>query len=323
MLSFKQSLTVGRAIKARGGIRRLCVGRSYQGGPVPAIALRDDVMTSLVIGATGIVGGYIVDRLLQAGERPIALSRSTRSSATDVEWLKGDLAEPANLKLPPVTTLYCTAHAGLLANALPRFYSPLLTRVVAFTSTSIVTKIDSDIVAERESVRLWAEAEQKLISTCDSLGVAWTVLRPTLIYDEGRDANITRLSRLIQKLGFMPLAGSGSGLRQPVHAEDLAIGALAAAASPAAANKIYAIPGKDTITYREMVGRIFDGLHKPRRIIPVPPALWRAAFSLAKPFVPNANVAMGNRMAKDMIFDSAPAMVDFGWNPREFRPMFD
>jgi hypothetical protein len=28
-------------------------------------------------------------------------------------------------------------------------------------------------------------------------------------------------------------------------------------------------------------------------------------------------------MAKDMIFDSAPAMEDFGWNPREFRPKFD
>jgi len=57
-------------------------------------------------------------------------------------------------------------------------------------------------------------------------------------------------------------------LRQPVHAEDLAIGALAAAASPAAANKIYAIQAKDTITYREMVGTNFDGLHKPRRIHP-------------------------------------------------------
>jgi nucleoside-diphosphate-sugar epimerase len=149
------------------------------------------------------------------------------------------------------------------------------------------------------------------------------VLRPTLIYDEGRDANITRLSRLIQRLGFVPLAGSGSGLRQPVHAEDLAIGALAAAASQAAANKIYAITGKDTITYREMVGRIFDGLHKPRRIIPVPPAQWRAAFSVVKPFVPDANVAMGNRMAKDMIFDCSAVIEDFGWNPSEFRPIFD
>ena len=280
-------------------------------------------MTSLVLGATGIVGGHIVDQLIRAGERPFALSRSERSGARDVEWLKGDLAEPAILKLLPITTLYCTAPAGLLANALPHFYSPLLTRVVAFTSTSIVTKINSDIPAERESVRLWAEAEQQLIATCQELGVAWTVLRPTIIYDEGRDANITRLSRLIEKFGFMPLAGTGSGLRQPVHAEDLAIGAIAAAASPAAANKIYAIPGKDTISYREMVGRIFDGLHKPRRVVAVPPALWRTAFVLARPFIANANVAMGNRMSKDMIFDPAPAMQDFGWNPREFRPRFN
>ena len=164
-------------------------------------------MTSLVLGATGIVGGHIVDQLIRAGERPFALSRSERSGARDVEWLKGDLAEPAILKLLPITTLYCTAPAGLLANALPRFSSPLLTRVVAFTSTSIVTKIDSDIPAERESVRLWAEAEKRLIATCQELGVAWTVLRPTIIYDEGRDANITRLSRLIEKFGCHAAGG--------------------------------------------------------------------------------------------------------------------
>ena len=279
-------------------------------------------MRSVVIGATGIVGNYIVDRLVRAGERPIALSRSERKSTDDVEWFVGDLAAPERLKLPPFKTLYCTAHVGMLARALPFLSSASLTRVVAFTSTSIVTKMDSEILAERESVRLWAEAEQQLIAACERLGVGWTVLRPTIIYDEGRDANITRLSRLIEKLGFMPLAGSGSGLRQPVHAEDLAIGALAAAASSTAVNKIYAIPGRDTITYHEMVGRIFDGLHRPRRVVAVPPALWRAAFALAGPFISNANIAMGNRMTKDMIFDPTPAMQDFGWNPREFRPKF-
>ena len=279
-------------------------------------------MRSVVIGATGIVGSYIVDRLVRAGERPIALSRSERKSTDDVEWFEGDLAAPERLTLPPLKTLYCTAHVGLLATALPFLSGASLTRVVAFTSTSIVTKMDSEILAERESVWLWAEAEQQLIAACERLGVGWTVLRPTIIYDEGRDANITRLSRLIERLGFMPLAGSGSGLRQPVHAEDLAIGALAAAASSTAVNKIYAIPGRDTITYREMVGRIFDGLHRPRRVVAVPPALWRAAFALAGPFISNANVAMGSRMAKDMIFDPTPAMQDFGWNPREFRPKF-
>jgi nucleoside-diphosphate-sugar epimerase len=203
-----------------------------------------------------------------------------------------------------------------------RLSGPSLRRVVAFTSTSIVTKADSEIIAERESVRRWAAAEQQLIMACERLGIPWTVLRPTIIYEEGRDANITRLSRLIERFGFMPLAGSGLGLRQPVHAQDLAIGAVAAAASAAAANKIYAIPGRDTITYREMVGRIFDGMERRRHIVAVPPALWRVAFALAKPFVANANVAMGSRMAKDLIFDATPAMRDFGWNPREFRPKF-
>ena len=279
-------------------------------------------MRSAVVGATGIVGGYILKNLVRSGERPIALSRSKHDSTADVEWFEGDLSAPEMPELPSFSTLYCTAHAGLMAAALTHLACPSLRRVVAFTSTSIITKAESEIDAERESVRRWAAAEQQLIIACERLGIQWTVLRPTIIYDEGRDANITRLSRLIERFGFMPLAGSGTGLRQPVHAEDLAAGAVAAAASSAAANKIYAIPGRDTITYREMVGRIFDGMDRRRRIVAIPPTLWRAAFALARPFISNANVAMGNRMAKDMIFDAAPAMRDFGWNPREFRPRF-
>ena len=171
-------------------------------------------------------------------------------------------------------------------------------------------------------MRRLAEGEQQTIDICERMGVGLTVLRPTMIYDEGRDGNITRLAALIERLGFLPLAGNGDGLRQPVHADDLAIGAIRAASSESARNKIYALPGSDTITYREMTGRVFDGLGKPRRIISLPPMLWRAAFALASPFLPRANVAMGNRMAKDMVFDASPAIKDFGWNPRGFRPQF-
>ena len=63
-------------------------------------------------------------------------------------------------------------------------------------------------------------------------------------------------------------------------------------------------------------------MQRRRRIVAVPPPLWRAAFAMAGPFISNANVAMGNRMAKDMIFDPTPAMQDFGWSPRGFRPKF-
>ena len=278
-------------------------------------------MRSLVLGASGIVGGHIVAQLVSAGEAPIAISRTPRSAA-DVEWLQADLQAPQGLALPPISQVYCTAHASLLAAAMPYLQQPTLKRVVLFTSTSIVTKTNSEFMAERDHVRTLADAEQKFIEVCRQLGVEWTVLRPTMIYDEGRDANVSRLARLLLKIHVMPLAGMGSGLRQPVHAQDLAIGALAAARSPAAANTIYALPGTDTISYREMIGRIFDGLHKPRFVIPVPAWMWRAAFALAGRYLPNANVAMGSRMAKDMTFDATPAIRDFGWSPRGFRPDF-
>jgi uncharacterized protein YbjT (DUF2867 family) len=279
---------------------------------------------SFVIGATGIVGGYIMKHLVGRGERPMALSRAIHESTPRVEWFQGNLNTIDSQDLPAFSTIYCTGHANalLLAQALPRLAIPSLKRTVVFTSTSIMTKLNSEIATEREFLKKLADAETQIITTCERLGIGWTVLRPTIIYAEDRDDTITRLANLIRRFGVLPLAGNGSGLRQPVHAEDLAIGAIAAASSAAAINKTYVLPGDDTMSYREMVGRIFDALHKPRRIISTPPLLWRAAFTAAKPFFPDANAAMGTRMAQDMAFDASPAQRDFGWNPREFRPRF-
>jgi nucleoside-diphosphate-sugar epimerase len=277
---------------------------------------------SLVIGGTGLVGGYIVEHLLRVNQRPFVLSRSHRGTP-GVDWFHGDLEKPDSLKFPPFTTLFCTADAILLANALPRLFNPSLKRVVVFSSTSVITKQDTEVEAEREMIGRLADAERRIAAACEAHNVGWTILRPTLIYAEGRDTNITPLSRLIRRFGFMPLVGGAPGLRQPVHAEDLAIGALAAASSRAAINKFYSLPGGETLAYREMIGRIFDGLRMPRRMIAVPPSLWRAGFLVARRLFPGANVAMGIRMMKDMTFDSAPATRDFGWNPRAFNPKFD
>jgi nucleoside-diphosphate-sugar epimerase len=276
---------------------------------------------SLVIGGSGLVGGYIVEHLVRRGGRLFAVSRSARDRA-GVEWLRADLREPETLKFPPFTTLYCSADAILLADALPHFINPAIKRLVAFSSTSVLTKQDTDVAAERDTIRRLTEAERKIAAACEAHQVGWTILRPTLIYAEGRDTNITPLSRLIQRFGFMPLVGGAPGLRQPVHAEDLAIGAIAAAACPAAANKFYSLPGGETLTYREMIGRVFDGMKLPRRTVSVPVPVWRLMFAVARPLFPTANVAMGLRMVKDMTFDATPAATDFGWNPRAFRPVF-
>src|SRR5258708_7943752 len=205
---------------------------------------------SLVIGGTGLVGGYIVQHLVRNGEQPLVLSRSQQAKP-GIDWLRGNLEKPETLRFPAFATMYCTADAVLLANALPQLLNPSLRRIVALSSTSVLTKQDSEVAAERDKIRKLAEAERMIAAVCEKHNIGWTILRPTLIYAEGRDINITPLSRLIRRFGFMPLVGGGPGLRQPVHAEDLAIGAVAAASSPAATNKFYSLPAAQTPTSPE------------------------------------------------------------------------
>lgn len=276
----------------------------------------------LVIGATGMVGGAILRRLAADGAQPVGLSRQPQAAQDGVTWLAADLADLGRAALPPLGVVYATAPVGLVADAVPALAQAGMTRLVVFTSTSIATKWNSPDPDERAAIRRWGADEARAIEACRAGGVAWTVLRPTLIYLEGRDGNVSRIAGLIRRFRFFPLMGGGEGLRQPVHADDLASAAIAAAERPSCAGKIYDLPGGETLSYREMVGRIFDGLGLPRLIVPVPDWAWRLALPLAVRVLPGLSATMATRMAKDMTFDVAPAATEIGWQPRRFYPQF-
>jgi nucleoside-diphosphate-sugar epimerase len=275
----------------------------------------------LVLGATSLIGDFLLARLNAAGVEPMALSR--RPPSDDVCWVDADLADPDLAdELPPVATVFSLSPIWLLPQALPALKASGMTRLVAFSSTSRFTKQNSSDAAERGVAKALADAEAKVEAFCAEHGVAWTVLRPTLIYVEGRDGNVSRLASLIQRFKILPLSGRGEGLRQPVHAEDLAAGALAAAAAPTAHDRAYDLTGGETLTYRAMAQRVFEGLGRRPAILSLPPWLFRLLLTLAKPFYPGATATMGDRMAQDLTFDDAPARRDFAWAPRDFRPRF-
>jgi uncharacterized protein YbjT (DUF2867 family) len=260
--------------------------------------------------------------LVESGVRPLALSR--RPPEIDgVDGLQADLHEAGlAARLPKLSTVYSLAPIWLLPDALPAMIGAGANRVVAFSSTSRFTKIESPIQAEREVAGRLAESEARTIALCAGAGTSWTILRPTLIYAEGLDGNISRLARLIRRLGFLPLAGLGEGLRQPVHADDLAAAAIAANAAPDAQDRAYDLPGGETLTYRAMTERVFEGMDRTPRIMAIPAPIWSLAFNLASPFLPGATTAMGARMSEDLIFDVEPARRDLRWEPRTFHPNF-
>ena len=275
----------------------------------------------LVLGATSLIGGYLLDRLRAAGVDPVAVSR--RPPSGEACWLDADLSDP-HLEdgLPPVATVFSLSPIWLLPTALPALKAKGMTRLVAFSSTSRFTKQASDIPEERAVAASLADAEAAVQRFCASHGVAWTILRPTLIYDEGHDGNVSRLASLIRRFGVLPLSGKGEGLRQPVHAQDLATGALAAATAPAAENRAYDLVGGETLTYHAMATRVFEGLDRRPAVLSLPPALFSLMLKAAAPFLPGATAAMGARMGVDLTFDSSDAVRDFGWAPRAFHPKF-
>ncbi|MGP9813687.1 NAD-dependent epimerase/dehydratase family protein [Rhodopseudomonas sp. NSM] len=276
----------------------------------------------LVIGATGMVGGAILRRLAADGARPVGVSRAPQAAQAGVDWLAADLTRVGEAALPALGAVFATAPAGLVADAVPQLAAAGMNRLVVFTSTSIATKWDSPDPEERAAIRRWGADEARLIAACDAHNVAWTVLRPTLIYLEGRDGNVSRIAALVRRFRFFPLMGGGEGLRQPVHADDLAAAAVAASATPASAGRTYDLPGGETLSYREMVGRIFDGLGMPRMIVPVPDWAWRLALPVAVRVLPGLSATMAVRMAKDMTFDGARARAEIGFQPRSFYPEF-
>lgn len=194
-------------------------------------------------------------------------------------------------------------------------------RVVILSTTSRFTKQSSSNPRERALVHRIAEVETHLEHWEKENSVEWIILRPTMIYGHGIDKNISVIGRFIHRFGFFPLFGKAHGLRQPVHAEDVASACLGALESPKATNRAYNISGNETLTYREMVTRLFVAMGKRPRLPSFSIGLFRIAVNLLRiiPRYRHWSASMAERMNQDLVFDHSDATSDFNYSPRPFR----
>jgi nucleoside-diphosphate-sugar epimerase len=193
-------------------------------------------------------------------------------------------------------------------------------RVVVLSSTSRFTKDDSSDPEEQAIALRLADAEARVQEWAKNRGVEWVILRPTLIYGWGRDKNIAEIARFIRRFGFFPLFGEANGLRQPIHAADVAGACVAALQTTGAANRAYNISGGETLTYRDMVGRIFTALGLRPRLLTVPLWTFRLALTVLHrlPRYRQWSTAMAERMNRDLVFDHSEAARDLAFEPRFF-----
>ena len=273
-------------------------------------------MTVLVFGASSQIGHFLLPRLLASGESVLAVSRQPHLVRSQLNWLVGQLPD----KVPRVPALSAVLSCGplqALADWLAHAELEDSPRIVALSSMSADAKRDSSVLAERETSRRLQDGEAALARVCDLRRYAWTVLRPTLIYGAGLDRSLTPIARRAMRTRIFPLPAA-RGLRQPVHADDLAQAMLAALECPAAAGRVLAIGGGERLPAVAMFARVRRSLPRGSMPVPLPRWLLRCAAGL----LPRWRGPL-SRLQTDLVADNGDVQRLLGIQPRAFNPDAD
>ncbi len=283
---------------------------------------------ALVFGASGQIGAPLLVKLREGGWRVVAMSRDPHLDQPGVRWMRGDLAAIEGVPVDGMpTTIDAIFSCGPLDHFARWYASTSLraARVIAFGSTSLEVKVDSSEPAERDVAWRLTEGERVVFATAARRGANATLLRPTLVYGAGRDRTLTRIATFAKRWHCCALPSGANGLRQPVHADDLAMAALRTCDAPATHGQAYALPGGEALSYRDMVARVLRTLRPRPLLVEVPEPVFNAALRGARWF--GISSAPGDaavaRLRRDLVFDAAPALRDFGYVARGFQPSAD
>ena len=167
--------------------------------------------------------------------------------------------------------------------------------LIACSSSSAITKRFAANRFDRELASHLSGAEDLLLAICRRLQVPCHILQPTIIY--GRvgpygDRNLSKLLQLLRRLPCLPLPAE-TGLRQPIHASQLAAVALHIAEQLRASGgdpclpEIITLGGDTSLTYALMVRTLQQAQPagdpaRRCRLVPIPNRLF---FSLAAPLL--------------------------------------
>lgn len=280
--------------------------------------------TLILFGASNQIGFFLRQRLTRLSDQfhVIAVSRHPSKTDESITWLQADISQPSfSLQSINAEVMIYAAPLPLLPGLLQQAPARLK-RVIAFSTTSRYTKTDSNDPDERQLVQTYIQTEELIMRHCQQRQINWTLLRPTLVYGCGKDKNVHFIAAFIKRFGMFPLLGQAKGLRQPVHADDLALACLQVLDCSASFNHAYNLSGGSSLTYQQMVEQIFHGLNKPVHLLKLPPLLLRLGVFILTvlPRFRHISMSMFERMNQDLIFDHQNAQQDFGYNPRPFQP---
>ena len=253
---------------------------------------------NLVTGATGFLGSYIAEKLVQGGQKVRALVRPTSNTAfidtLGVEKVVGDLGDPASLERAcrGVEVVYHTAAqvgdwgpweafqkhtidatdniARAAQNAGARRFLHV-SSISAYGNPNGKNLVLDESAPLGANVHRWSyytiakvQAERNLWEMHRKEGFPLTVIRPSWIYGPRDRTSIARLHRMITT-GKIKILGSGENRLNTVFAGNVADACMLAAGNEKAVGELYNCSNDGYITQNDFL------------------KLWAEAFGCAAP----------------------------------------
>jgi uncharacterized protein YbjT (DUF2867 family) len=281
----------------------------------------------LVTGITGHTGRYFLQELINNKyEGPIrCIVRETSNtslldtSGLNIEKVFGDLDDPEFIyrvmdDVKVVMHIYNIHHSPTVVQAAIK---NKVKRAILVHTTGIYSQF-------KYASEGYKTIEEKIsILTKDpKCPTSITILRPSMIYGDFRDRNMSKFIKMIDKLRIMPIINAGNSLIQPVNARDLGKAFLTVLMSPEETDgKAYDLSGERPIKMIDVFKLISQELNKKTFFISVPLNLGVLMARILK------TLTLGKidyrervqRMGEDRNYSYDNATIDFGYNPMTFE----
>lgn len=162
-------------------------------------------MNILLIGITNPIGSQLVSILSSYNYNIFYLHY--REITSFIPEHKNPIRYDFIISVAPIWHL-----ATLLAT-----HKVVFNNIISLSSTSLLTKKDSNLNADKVLVSNFESGEQEITELCSVMGAKRLFLRTTMLWGYGYDQNVSTLIRFCKKFHFIPYFPPSSGSRSPIH----------------------------------------------------------------------------------------------------------
>lgn len=273
-------------------------------------------MRILLTGATGLLGGALLNGLLAADHTVRCLLRlgspnAARLDPDAVEIAPGDAADEAALGR-------ALAGVDAMVHVAGVEYAPVVVAAMRRSGVGRLVIVSSTSAHSGFAFRSGPKLEMEAVVR--GSGLDWTIVRPAMIYGSEKDKNVHRLLRFLDRSPVFPMFGSGENLWQPVFHEDCASGVYEALVRPAAIGQTYDLPGATPLNYASLVKTAARALNRDPLVLPIPLAPVHRVLQLSEKLRLPLPVASEQvlRLREDKTYSYEKAHRELDYAPRGF-----